>query len=319
MMTLARLSWRLQRFELVSVVIMVALLAAAALVVREHLTALNVPTSCFAELLSTGPGSGSGCGAAAQNFFSIDNSEAVPVMQAMTLAPLIAGILLGVGLVGREIETETASLAWSLDGSRARWLAGRLLPMGVALVALLTVLAIASDLLVAARQPWVDPGQTLVDLDAHGGLLVLRGAFAFLMAVLVGAVIGRTLPSVIVATAVVAVVIAAGLVLTSWWLRANVDYRAERVDAINLPGGLNLGTMSRGPDGLVIPDEVALSLAPPGVDPGTWVAEHYENVYAFVPGRAYPQYVLLETGAVAVVLVVQAAILLATVQRRRPA
>lgn len=318
-MTLARLFLRHQRFELISVAILVALLTAAALVVRGHLDALNVPTSCFSDLLTSGPGSGSGCGNAAQQFFSIDDGEAVPVMQAMALAPLIAGILLGVGLVGREIETETAALAWALDGSRRRWLAGRMLPMGVALVALLIVLAIASDLLLAARQPWVDPGQTLVDLDSHGGLLVVRAAVAFMMAVLVGAVVGRTLPSVIVATAIVVVVGATGLVLTNRWLDANVAYRSEPVNAITLPGGINLGTMSRGPDGSVIPDEVALSLAPPGVDPSTWVAEHYENVYAFVPGSAYPQYVRIESAALGVVLVVQAALLLATVQRRRPA
>ena len=186
------------------------------------------------------------------------------------------------------------------------------------LVALLTVLAIASDLLMAARQPWVDPGRTLVDMDAHGGLLVLRGAVAFLMAALVGAVVGRTLPSVIVATALVAVVGAAGLALSNLWLEANVEYRAEPVNAVSLPGGVYLGTMSRAKDGIVIPDDVALSLAPRDVDPAAWVAENYENVYAVVPGSAYPRYVYLETAVLAVVLVVQVASILATVQRRRP-
>lgn len=318
MITLARLSGRLQRFELVSVLIIVALLAAAALIVRGHLVGLNVPTSCFAEFLTSGPRPGSSCGAAAQEFFSIENREAIPVMQAMALAPLIAGILLGVGLVGREIEAETAGLVWALDGSRVRWLAGRLLPIGVALIALLGILAVASDLLMAAREPWVDSGKTLVDMDAHGGLLVLRGAVAFLIAALVGAALGRTLPSIIVATALVAVVGAVGIGLSNVWLEANIEYRPEPVDAVNLPGGLNFGTMSRGKDGMVIPDHAALSLAPPDADPSAWVADNYENVYAFVPGSAYPEYVSLQAVVLAVGLVVQVAVLLAVVRRRRP-
>lgn len=318
MMTIARLSLRIQRFELVSVVIMVALLTAAALVVREHLAALNVLTTCFADLLNNGPLSRSDCVALAASFFAIDSREATPIMQAMAIAPLVAGILLGVGLVSREIETGTAGLAWALAGSRARWLAGRLLPMAMALAAILVALAIASDLLLGARQPWVTPGQSLVDLDAHGGVLVLRGFVSFLLAVLVGTIIGRTLPSVIVATVVVAAVGLTGVTLTSLWLKANVTYSTEQVDIISVPGGFSFGSMSRAKDGVVISDELAMSLAPPGVDPTTWVTEHYDNVFAVVPGTMYPRYVLLETGAIGVVLAILAIGLVVAVERRRP-
>lgn len=295
-----------------------ALLAAAAVVVRRNLAALNVPTSCFAELLATGPVAGSTCVTSAVNFFTIDNSQAVPLMQVMGIAPLIAGVLLGVGLVSREIETGTAGLAWSLSGSRARWLVGRVVPVATVLVVLLVVLAIASNDLVEAREPWVQPGQSLVDRDAHGLILVLRGLVAFVLALIVGAVVGRTLPSVILATVVVVAMSAVGVSLSSEWLKASIEYTTTRVDAVSLPGGLAFGSMSRDANGVVIPDDVAFSLAPSGVDPASWVAEHYENVWAVVPGTVYPRYVQAVSAVVVGILAVAAAALFVTVERRRP-
>lgn len=315
---MARLSWRIQRFELVSVAILVILLALAASLAREHLAALSVPAACFAELLSAGPLSESECVALALRFFAIDNREAIPVMQAMSLAPLVAGMLLGVGLVSREVETGTAALAWALSGSRVRWLAARMLPVMAALIVLLAVLAVVSDGLLAARQPWVAQGRSLVDLDGHGGILILRGVIAFLLAVLVGAVVGRTLPSVIVATVVVAVAGLLGASLANWWLQGHVTYVTQRVDSVSLPGGYSFGSMSRGADGVVVSDEVALSNAPPGEDPTMWVVEHYENVQAVVPGTAYPDYLAVEALAGSSVAVVIVVCLLVTIERRRP-
>jgi ABC-type transport system involved in multi-copper enzyme maturation permease subunit len=318
MTTLARLSLRIQRFELVSVVLMIGVISVAALVVRSHLDAVGATPSCFAEFYARGPGSGPACGDAVQRFFEIDNGEAVPVMAAMAFAPLIAGLLLGVGLVSREIETGTAGLAWALAGSRARWMAGRVLPMAAALVVILAIPAVASELLLVARQPWVPPGQSLVDVDGHGFLLVVRGVAAFALALLVGAVLGRTLPAVIVAAALIATAGMTGLTLTDRWLRANVVYLADAVNAYTLPGGLNFGSMSRGVDGVVVSDEVALSLAPPGEDPFTWVAQNYESVYAAVPGSEYPGYMLVEGGAVGILIVLVGIATLTVVERRRP-
>ena len=317
-MTLTRLAYRIQRFELLAVALLVAAVAVAALVAREHLVSLTVATSCFSELLSQGPMAGTECVDSAQQFFVVDNSEAVPLMQAFGTVALVAGGLLGVGMVSRELETGTAGLAWALAGSRRQWLFGRLMPIAAALIALLAVLAVTSDMLLAARQPWVAPDQSLVDLDAHGWVLVLRGLVALLIGVLVGLVMGRTLPSVIVTTVAVAASALGGLMLSNLWLRANITYTTENVNIVSMPGGHFFGTMSRGPDGVVIPDAVALSLAPAGVDPGAWVAEHYENVYAVVPGTLLGQYTLLQAISAGALLVLLMLVILAVIERRRP-
>jgi hypothetical protein len=187
-----------------------------------------------------------------------------------------------------------------------------------ATVVLLVVLAVTSDLLLAARQPWADPSRSFVDVDAHGGILVLRGLIAFLLAALVGAIVGRTLPAVIVATVLVATVGLIGVRFGGWWLEEHVTYVTERVNSVTLPGGVIIGSMSRGQDGVVIPDEVAMSLAPPDVDPAIWVSEHYENVVAVVPGAVYPDYLKLEILASSIVVTVIVVGLLVTIERRRP-
>jgi ABC-type transport system involved in multi-copper enzyme maturation permease subunit len=318
MMTLTRLAFRIQRFELVSVALLVAALAIAALVVRDHLVSLTVPTSCFLELLVAGPMAGTDCVASAQQFFEVDNSEALPLMQAFGMVALLVGGLLGVGMVSREIETGTASFAWALAGSRRRWLLGRLLPIVVVVIALLAVLAVTSDALLAARQPWVAPEQSLVDLDGHGSVLVLRGLVALLVGVLVGLLIGRTLPTVIVSTVVVMAVALSGVVFANLWLRSNITYTTEAANIVSLPGGYFFGTMSRGVDGVVIPDDAALSMAPAGVDPLAWVAEHYENVYAVVPGSLFGRYTLLEALLAGALITVLMVAILVAIERRRP-
>jgi ABC-type transport system involved in multi-copper enzyme maturation permease subunit len=318
MRTLARLSLRIQRFELVSVGLMLAVISVAAVVVRGHLEAAGASTSCFEAFYARGPGGGTACGDAVQRFFEIDNSEAGPVMAAMAFAPLIAGLLLGVGLVSREIETGTAGLAWALAGSRPRWLAGRVLPITIVLVLLLAIPAFASDLLLLARAPWVPAGQSLVDADGHGLLLVLRGLAAFAVALFVGAVLGRTLPAVIVAAGLIAAVAMAGLVFADSWLRGSVIYRTDAVNAFTLPGGVNFGSMSRGRDGVIVSDQVALSMAPPGEDPIAWLAENFENVYAAVPGSEYPRYLLSAGGAVGILVVTIGGATVVVVERRRP-
>jgi hypothetical protein len=123
---------------------------------------------------------------------------------------------------------------------------------------------------------------------------------------------------VIVGTALIAATGMLGVGLTDQWLKANVAYRTDSVNPYTLPGGVIYGTMSRGADGLVVSDEVALSMAPPGVDPFMWVSQNYENVYATVPASEYPRYVLIESGALGIVIVLGGLAAFAVVERRRP-
>jgi ABC-type transport system involved in multi-copper enzyme maturation permease subunit len=64
-----------------------------------------------------------------------------PILAGTTVVtPFVVGILLGVPLVSLEIEKRTAPLAWSLSLSRIRCLAGRTLPLLVAIAIALVLL-----------------------------------------------------------------------------------------------------------------------------------------------------------------------------------
>jgi hypothetical protein len=132
--------------------------------------------------------------------FLMRNEElAGKVMAAMAVLPLLLGILVGSPLVASEIETRTATIAWSLGASRRRWLVNRLLILGVGFAAVLVVPAVIADLLAAVRPPGYDMSTaTLVDYGLRGPLVVFRGAAAFSIGVLVGLAIGRVLPALLV-------------------------------------------------------------------------------------------------------------------------
>jgi len=318
MRTLARLSLRIQRFELMAVAILSSVVTAAALVVRGRLDGVGTTPSCFSDWFESGPDSGEVCRELVQRFFELDNAEAMPIMTAFAFVPLVSGLLLGVALVAREIETGTAGPAWALAGSRTRWLAGRVLPVLLALVVILGFAAVASEALTVSRQPWVPAGLSFADAGGHGFAIVLRGLAAFALALVVGAVVGRTLPAVIVSATLIAAVAFAGGVLKDQWLEREVVYLPSNVNAYTLPGGVLMGSMSRATDGRVVPDEEAYALAPSGEDPLVWVAENFEGVYAAVPGTEYPRYAMVEGVAVGALTVLAIITTIAVVERRRP-
>lgn len=114
--------------------------------------------------------------------------------------PLIAGLLVGVPLVGREIEWGTAPLAWTLARCRRRWLLGRAEPVGLVLGLVLAMPAVAAFVLEGAAEPAVAPGASLQDFGLRGVPVVARGLLAYGIAVLVGTIMGRQLPALIVAS-----------------------------------------------------------------------------------------------------------------------
>jgi hypothetical protein len=128
----------------------------------------------------------------------LSNEYAGKVMAAMAALPFVGGVLLGVPLVAPELERRTASLVWSLSGSRGRWFLGRLVPFAILLAAVLSVPALAAGLLEGVLPGGYDPAASFMDYGLRGPVVVARGLFALGIAVLAGAVIGRVLPALIV-------------------------------------------------------------------------------------------------------------------------
>jgi hypothetical protein len=325
--TQARFGLRLQRFEVIAVVVAALIVGLSAVIVRWRLDSIGVPMSCWDEWFSgSGPVSETACSGLAQSFLGINEEEGGKVMAAMAILPLFAGLFLGVPVVAREIEDRTAATAWALAGSRARWLGGRLLPLVVLTVITLAFLAVASELLWQGREPWgVFPN--FRDVGLHGPGLIARGIATLGLALLVGAILGRVLPAVIVGV-VLCFMLFVGwqMAFAAWGNTAAVErpmsYASENIEEA-FPGGTMMSTGFRTPDGRFIYDWEAVELAPSGVDPYEWLFgsaadDGYVPVMRGIPGTAYAQWALIETVGFGAIGLASFALAFPVVDRRRP-
>lgn len=112
------------------------------------------------------------------------------------------GALFGTLAVGSEIESGTIQTAWWLDRRRSRWFWARILAFGAVAAGLILVLAVASQWFQALRRPMFDPGASFDFYRFRGPALLGAGLATFGVASLLGAAVGRTLPSLVIAVAV---------------------------------------------------------------------------------------------------------------------
>ena len=148
------------------------------------------------------------------------------------------------------------------------------------------------------------------------------------MALAVGALLGRTLPAVILATAVIWIGLAGtGTVARSLWMQAeapnHIAVADPNGDVLAFPGGNIHGQDGwRTADGRVITDPfepAASGIVPAGEQqPFDWMDSHLTRIYWGVPGDLFPAWDAAETAgyAAAGLLGVGAAYLV--VRRRRP-
>lgn len=119
------------------------------------------------------------------------------------LTPFALGLFLGVPLVAREIEGRTAGIAWTLSQSRSRWLIQRVLPVVVVVIVLAAAVGIGSEF-VTRTNPFADlaanPG--FADYTSRGVLLPIRALVVLLLAIVVGAMVPRQLPALLLAGAI---------------------------------------------------------------------------------------------------------------------
>jgi ABC-type transport system involved in multi-copper enzyme maturation permease subunit len=137
----------------------------------------------------------------------------------VTPAAILAGLLVGVTIVGREVETRTAVMAWTLSSSRIRWLVPRVVVAAAAIAVLAGVAGLSLDTLFARLDPGAPLGANLREYELRGWLVPARALEAFAIGTLAGAVVGRGLQAFIVAI-LVAVVALGGQYLVASNLNA---------------------------------------------------------------------------------------------------
>ncbi|HEY7333230.1 MAG TPA: hypothetical protein VH859_09770 [Candidatus Limnocylindria bacterium] len=190
----ARLSFRLQRWEVLASVVGVAMLAGLMLWFAWQLRILAAGEQGCADPAAYVPG----CEAFVRRFQDLAG-WAQGLLYLSWGAPFGMGLILGVPIVARELEGRTAGLSWTLSRSRVAWLAGRAGFAAIVLVALLAVVVLASGVLAAAIVPTLTLERDFTWIGRRDGLILARGATALAIGVLVGAVVGRQLPGLLAA------------------------------------------------------------------------------------------------------------------------
>lgn len=309
-----RLAWRMQRWELAFLIGGSLLLAAATgFVAWQTTVTLEGLDACYADA------SGGPLSASCRSLIEWGNvmTALSPILQGVTtMVPFAVGILLGAPLVSREIEKRTAPVAWSLSLSRPRWLSLRALPLLISIAVVLLVLGQASEALIRASPP----GEIgFGHFAMHGPLVAVRGIAVFSIGVVVGLVLGRVLPAILV-TGLVVIALLVGLQLVRGELM-----RAEAVwlDAVenDFFSGVTIYDSGFTDDatGEHVTFDDAYERFPEEFGPqGSGMPPGLSQVYLATPPERYPVFVAREIGALALVSALAAGAGLWIIRSRRP-
>jgi ABC-type transport system involved in multi-copper enzyme maturation permease subunit len=328
MRTTIRLLLKTYRFELIAITLVCLFLTGTELYLTTQLNALALPKECqFDQNISVDQGFGTqppgqaladSCQAKQSAFYEADQ-HAAEIMGVGAAVPVLAGILIGVAVVGRELESGTVSLAWTLSRSRRRWYLTRALLIGAILGGVLLVPATAANLLEHSRQPLVDSGSSFADDGLRGPVIVMLGLQTYALAVVAGAIVGRQLPAVIMGLALTVAAILAFENGATRWQASLAEWRPAASSRYSIDIILDQGYRDRTTGSIV--DQNSVFNAAPQVDggpDGTWIDAHYDSVALIVPGSRYGLIVAGESAVLGGAALVLLGLGLLVVNRRRP-
>ncbi len=195
---LAWVGWRQHRLALGSVA---ALLGAVAVWMLISGLQMRSALSSFG-LDSCTPLTASSCSTQEAVFISDYYSGAQTIVGALQVLPVLAGVLIGAPMVARELESGTFRLSWTQGCGRTRWLIARLVLVAVVLAA---AAAAVSALFSWYYHPLLQLGQdsplSPLVFDLRGVAFAGWTLAAFAIGVFAGALIRRTIPAIVAATA----------------------------------------------------------------------------------------------------------------------
>lgn len=297
MVTTVRLVWIRHRFELIGLTAL-----SAACVALAAWLAIG-----FASVSASGCSGGPPSGTCLSQLQSLNGL--IPLLQAGAAGiPPLGGLLLGVGLVAREIELGTTVLAWSYTPSRTTWLWARIAALLGPLLILTAAIGLSLDAVYAAALPQVPSDANLQDIQLRGLLPAGRAALAFAAALLLGALVGRQLPAVVVGIAAVGLLVAGTMALTELMMRTNPVIDPG-------PGGIITDSNFRTADGRILTEEEAVSELP-SPDADFW--SFYTPVHVGIPGSRAPLVSAASLGVASAGALILLGMSTVVVERRRP-
>lgn len=199
--------------------------------------------------------------------------------------PVVAGLLAGGPIVARELESGTARLAWSLGPSRLRWFVQRVVP--ILLMTTLACLAIGftADALVKVLDPSIDVDRSFAGFRMRGLLVGVEGLLVASIALAIGAILGRTVPTLVLTLALaLGLTIAVDKVERTSLLSEAVVSSGQ--DYVWSDANLNLESRMKFPNGEILSYEEAFATHPE-VSQGWTDAPPWEDVILSIPGERY--------------------------------
>jgi ABC-type transport system involved in multi-copper enzyme maturation permease subunit len=259
------LTWRQFRTQAIAVSALLAAFGLLLLVTGPHLVTL-FRDSAFA-------GCHSNCASAAGDFLNslanVAPYHLVYLLGAMLiiLLPGVIGLFWGAPLVARELESGSFRLAWNQSVTRERWLAVKLGVLGLASMAAAGLLSLilgwwASPIDDAARLAGSGGFQSRffpVDFGTRGIVPIGYAAFAFVLGVLIGIMVRRTVPAMAITLAVFAIV----QIAMPLWIRPHLITPVRSTVALTAGNIQGLG-MNKG-------GQIADVFAPGASLPGAWI------------------------------------------------
>ena len=308
---------RPNRPELRAAVILGGLMVAVAVLAIAWLRTFDIPDECF------GNGNvGDRCTAYQGGMFAYGEALSTvgnPAAISTLVAPIVVALVMGIAALAREIEQQTTNFAWSIAPSRATWLRDRMVPILLVVLVLGVAGGWLGDILMGLRQRGVDPWRNFEGLGLRGPAIAATALLVFGIAGLVGAVVGRQLPALLISGAVIGFGVYGAVTVSDTWVQG--DAQVGTYDQIVI-GDKILDSLIRTPEGEYIAWEEAYArygsqldtINYEGTDNGTGlrVATRY------VPGDRYPAAVarlssLLGGGGLAAIVLT-----FLVVHRRRP-
>lgn len=183
------------RLELVLAATLSLIGGIAALVVTARLGAVALPGECVRGWTGSTPDAA--CLPYMESFGRIYFEEGGKVLAAMAVLPIALGLLAGVPIVGRELESGTAQFAWAIAPSRSVWLLRQVFVVGLIVAVVVGFSAAAAELLEGTRRVSM-LAPPFENLGQHGPIALARALGAMAVGLLVGATTGRTLPAFII-------------------------------------------------------------------------------------------------------------------------
>jgi hypothetical protein len=313
-MQVLRLTFRMNRFEIVAVGALGALIVVGGVLVMWRLGAVGISSTCLPSL-ETGE-LASGCDALYREFQEIAGRYGQLVLLIGAFLPIVGGLLIGGPPISREIERGTARLAWSLSPSRLRWYAHRVLPMIAFLVVVAFAVGVVLDRLLGAINVGEDLSASFTSFRMRGILVATQAAVIAASGIALGAILGRSVPTFLLSLILSTLLIYGGVANVHRNILLGEADRQVCCETYE-PGQLYLDTRIQLPDGRLVSYEELPSL---DAEIGQLAFEgQLPQVSLVIPGSRYRELETREAVAHTAIVVVLLVLAAVVVDRRRPA